>query len=387
MHKLYRTIAEKKFNELVARVRSGGSVTILGIETSCDETAVSVVKNGRVVLSNVISSQIDIHQKYGGVVPEVASRNHTLAINSCIEKALADVNIEHSQIDAIAVTYGAGLLGALLVGVSSAKALAYTLQIPLIKVNHIEAHICANAIAHPTLQPPFLAIAASGGHTSLYRVDSFSCYKNIGGTVDDAIGEAFDKVARLLGLPYPGGPQIEKLAALGTPNINFFKNPKASFNKDLSLSYSGLKTAVVNFISNAKQRGEELPINDICASFSKQAVDMLVDTAIYALDNLDVQNVRVNDTNKSQKCRGSTLPPEQLPAPIKQIALAGGVAANSYLRQQLTEKAQKKGATVFVPPPILCTDNAAMIASRAYFSILHSENLADLTLNAKANLQ
>ncbi|MCL2848086.1 MAG: tRNA (adenosine(37)-N6)-threonylcarbamoyltransferase complex transferase subunit TsaD [Firmicutes bacterium] len=355
---MYTPLAKEKFDSLTKKANEGGPITILAIETSCDETAVSVVKDGRQILSNVIASQIDIHQKFGGVVPEVASRNHTLAINSCIEKAILDARVDITEIDAIAVTYGAGLLGALLVGISSAKALAYTLKIPLIKVNHIEAHICANFIEYKDLTPPFLAVVASGGHTNLYEVEDYNKYVPIGGTTDDALGEAFDKVARLLGLPYPGGPEIEKLAKTGQATIKFFKNPKASFNKDLSLSYSGLKTAVVNYINNARQRGEKLAVNDICASFTKQAVDMLVDTAIYAVKN-----------------RG-----------IKNIALAGGVASNSYLREKLIHEAEKIGAKVFIPPSILCTDNASMIASRAYFSILSGENIADLTLNAKANL-
>jgi len=354
----YLLTITKKFNNLTQRAKENKSIIILGIETSCDETAVAVVKNGRQILSNVIASQIDIHQKFGGVVPEVASRNHTLAINSCIDKALKDTGVIIGDIDAVAVTYGAGLLGALLVGVSSAKALAYTLQIPLIKVNHIEAHICANFIEYPNLTPPFLAVAASGGHTSLYEVLDYNKFVPIGGTTDDAIGEAFDKVARLLGLPYPGGPEIEKQAQQGKPTINFFKNSKAYYNKDLSLSYSGLKTAVVNYINNAKQRGEKLNVADICASFTKQAVDMLVDTTIYAVKNKGIKN----------------------------IALAGGVAANNHLRQSLITEAEKISVSVFIPPSILCTDNAAMIASRAYFSIKSGEDLADLTLNAKANL-
>ena len=344
----------EKFNEL----RHKDKIVILGIETSCDETATAVVENGRILHSNVILSQIPLHQKFGGVVPEVASRNHILAINGVIDKALKQAQMQAKDLDAIAVTYGAGLIGALLVGVSTAKAIGYALKIPLIKVNHIEAHVCANFIAHKDLTPPFLCVAASGGHTSLIAVDEHNTYNSLGGTVDDAIGEAFDKVARLLGLPYPGGPEIDKLAKKGAANIDFYKTPK-SINKDLRLSYSGLKTAVVNYVNSAKMAGREIVIEDICASFTKQAVDLLVDTTMFAA-----------------KERGD-----------KVIALAGGVAANTYLRNRLQEETQKAEMDFFVPSLDLCTDNAAMVASRAYFSILAGTDLAGLDLNAKSNVK
>jgi len=353
---MYQTIVAKKFKAL----KTKKEVIVLGIETSCDETAVSIVKTGRQVLSNVIFSQIAMHQKFGGVVPEVASRNHVLKINSVIDEALQVAGLDLKDIDAIAVTYGAGLAGALLVGVSAAKALSYALEIPLIKVNHIQAHICANFIAFSDkeLKPPFLAIAASGGHTSLVVVDDYNYYNPLGGTQDDAIGEAFDKVARVLGLGYPGGPEIDKLAKIGEPNIKFFKQDKKAA-KDYRLSYSGLKSAVVNYLNTARMKNEQINIENVCASFSVAAVDTLVHTAIYGAEQ--------------QK--------------LKTIALAGGVAANSYLRQKMIAEATKQNIKVFIPPLNLCTDNAAMVASRAYFSIKQSLHLADLTLNANSGLQ
>ncbi len=333
-------------------------VTVLGIESSCDETAAAVVRNGREVLSSVISTQIEIHRRFGGVVPEVASRNHTMAINSVIDEALKKANLTLNDIDAIAVTYGAGLVGALMVGVTTAKALSYATNIPLIKVNHIEGHISANLVAFPSLEPPFFALVASGGHTSLLDVEDYNSYRLLGSTKDDAIGEAFDKTARLLGLPYPGGPEVDRLAKLGKNNIRFFHANKG-VNKDFSLSYSGLKTAVVNYIHNARQRGEEIVVEDVCASLTHSAVDILVDTAIRAC----------------KECGRETM------------VLAGGVASNSYLRQRLLEEGEKAGVTVLVPPPVYCTDNAVMIASRAYFSIRKGEDLADLTLTATPSLK
>ena len=247
---------------------------ILAIESSCDETAAAITR-GNKVISSAIDSQIQMHRKFGGVVPEVASREHTLQATRVVDEALKGANLTLKDIDAVAVTYGAGLLGSLLVGVSTAKALAYSLNLPLIKVNHIEGHICAIYGTYPDLKPPFMAVVASGGHTLLYDVRSYTDYQIMGGTTDDAAGEAFDKVARLLGLPYPGGPEIEKRSNIGNANINFFKKERHA-NKDLKLSYSGLKTAVVNYVHNLKQKGEEIPINDICASFQKNAIELLV---------------------------------------------------------------------------------------------------------------
>lgn len=347
---MYTQRTSDKFARLI-----GGDPTVLAIESSCDETAVAILK-GRKVLSDVVASQIEIHRKYGGVVPEVASREHTSVILDCVDKALSMAGLSIGDIDCIGVTYGAGLIGALLVGVSAAKAICLAKDIPLIKVNHIEGHICANYIA-TDLEPPFISLVASGGHTAVYKVGGYNDYEILGGTKDDAIGEAFDKVARLLGLPYPGGPQVDKLAKLGSPTIKFYKHNKG-VNADLSLSYSGLKTAVVNYIHNMEQRGEEVNAPDICASFTAEAVDLLVDTTIEA-------------TRRSG---------------LKTIALAGGVAANSYLRDKLASEGAKDGFEVVYPPLGLCTDNAAMIAMRAYFSAVQGKDFADMTLNARPNL-
>lgn len=331
-------------------------VYILGIESSCDETSAAVVKNGRELLSNVIASQIDIHRRFGGVVPEIAGRNHLLAVMPVVDEALSRAGITKEQISAVAVTYGAGLIGCLLVGVSAAKALAYALGVPLIKVNHIQGHIAANFIAFDKLEPPFLALVASGGHTSIIRVEDYNTFVPVSATMDDAIGEAFDKVARILGLPYPGGPEIDKRAKLGNANIKFCPNLHA--RADLAYSFSGLKTAVVNYVHNLRQRGEELQINDICASFTAEAIGYTVDTFI--------------------KCATEY--------GLKQAVLAGGVAANSALRARLTEQCENCGIKLFVPPPVLCTDNAAMIAARGYYSFIEGKDIAGLDLNAVSNL-
>ena len=331
-------------------------VYILGIESSCDETSAAVVKNGRELLSNVIASQIDIHRRFGGVVPEIAGRNHLLAVTPVVDEALSRAGITKEQISAVAVTYGAGLIGCLLVGVSAAKALAYALGVPLIKVNHIQGHIAANFIAFDKLEPPFLALVASGGHTSIIRVENYNTFVPVSATMDDAIGEAFDKVARILGLPYPGGPEIDKRAKLGNANIKFCPNLHA--RADLAYSFSGLKTAVVNYVHNLRQRGEELQINDICASFTAEAIGYTVDTFI--------------------KCATEY--------GLKQAVLAGGVAANSALRARLTEQCENCGIKLFVPPPVLCTDNAAMIAARGYYSFIEGKDIAGLDLNAVSNL-
>lgn len=331
-------------------------IYILGIESSCDETAAAVVKNGRECLSNVIASQIEIHRRFGGVVPEIAGRNHLLAVMPVIDEALAKAGIAKERLDAVAVTYGAGLIGCLLVGVSAAKAFAYAIGKPLIKVNHIEGHISANFIAFPELEPPFLSLVASGGHTSIIAVDDYAEFSPVSATMDDAVGEAFDKVARILGLPYPGGPEIDKRAKIGQPNIRFC--PNLHTRGDLAYSFSGLKTAVVNYVHNLAQRGEEIPVNDVCASFTAEAVGYLVDTFIAAA--------------KDRR--------------VKRAALAGGVAANSYLRAALASACEKEGITLFVPPPVLCTDNAAMIAARGYSSFIGGKDVASLDLNAVSNL-
>ncbi len=331
-------------------------VLVLGIESSCDETSAAVVRNGRECLSNVIASQIDIHRRFGGVVPEIAGRNHLLAVMPVIDEALSKAGVKKEELDAVAVTYGAGLIGCLLVGVSAAKAFAYAIDRPLVKVNHIEGHIAANFIAFPELQPPFLSLVASGGHTSIVEVSGYCDMKPVSATMDDAIGEAFDKVARILGLPYPGGPEIDRRAKEGRAVIRFCPNLHA--RGDLAYSFSGLKTAVVNYVHNLTQRGEEIPVNDVCASFTAEAVGYLVDTFMECV-----------------RRRG-----------VKSAALAGGVAANSYLRARLGEACAAEGVKLFVPPPVLCTDNAAMIAARGYFSFAGGRDIADLSLNAVSNL-
>lgn len=336
-------------------MKTNKDIYILGIESSCDETSVAVVKNGREVLSNIISTQIDIHKIYGGVVPEIASRNHIKNIDVVFNEALKVANIEKEDIDAIAVTYGSGLMGALIVGVSFAKTLAYVLGKPLIAVNHIEGHISANYIAHPDLKPPFISLVVSGGHTALFNVKSYTKKKLIDSTCDDAIGEAFDKVARECGLEYPGGPNIQREAEKGRPCIDFIKKPQS---KNFAFSYSGLKTAVVNFIHNAKQRGEIISIQDICASFQKQAVEVVSRRAI--------------DACLKNKC--------------KTLVLAGGVSANKYLRDDLVERGEKCGVKVIYPDLKLCTDNAAMIASQGYFMYIENKGIAGLNLSPTPNI-
>lgn len=331
------------------------ALTILGIETSCDETSAAVLR-GDELLSNVISSQIEIHRRFGGVVPEIASRNHLTAILPVIDEALEKAGIGKHDVDAVAVTYGAGLVGALLVGVSAAKSLAYALDVPLYAVNHIEAHIAANYLSSPHLKPPFLAVVASGGHTGIVRVDGLNKFTLLGTTTDDAIGEAFDKVARALGLPYPGGPEIDKLARSGAADIEFINSRR---KKNYELSYSGLKTAVVNYLHNLDERGETPNKENVCASFQKAAVDMLVDTAVSAVKRTG----------------------------IKTVVAAGGVSANSYLRKRLTEEGSKYGYTTLLPPMSLCTDNAAMVAVRARGMIAEGMPTAALDLNAVSYLK
>lgn len=346
----------KKVAEKIIKTKQKSDILVLGIESSCDETSVSVVKNGREVLSNIISSQIEIHKRFGGVVPEVASRNHVLAIQNVYDEALNKAGVCIDDIDVIAVTYGAGLLGALMVGVSFAKGLAFAHNKPLIAVNHIRGHICGNYIEHNTLQPPFICLVVSGGHTAILKVTDYTEFKALGSTIDDAVGEAFDKVARVMGLPYPGGPQVDKLSKLGEINIEFVKsdNLKKSFNS----SFSGLKTAVINYIHKKEQKKEKYNINDVCASFSKEAILPLVE-----------KSIRACKENK-----------------ISTLCLAGGVAANSYLRQMAKEYCDKEGIKLTYPKLELCTDNAAMIASAGYFYFLAGKNIADLNLDAVSNL-
>ena len=329
---------------------------ILAIESSCDETAAAVVVNGREVLSNVISSQIDIHTKFGGVVPEVASRKHIEAINIVVSQALEEAGVTLDDIDAVGVTYGPGLVGALLVGLQYAKGLAYSLNVPLIGVNHIEGHICANFIQHKDLKPPFVCLVVSGGHTFIVHMKDYGEFEIIGETRDDAAGEAFDKVARAIGLGYPGGPKIDKISKQG--NENAMKFPKANFHDNsLDFSFSGVKSAVLNYINKMNMTGEEINTADVAASFQKAVVDVLTENVIKTCTRRDVHK----------------------------IAIAGGVASNSKLRESLTEAGKKRGIEVLFPAPILCTDNAAMIGSAAYFELLKG-NVAPLDINAKPNL-
>lgn len=332
-------------------------VKILAIESSCDETSAAVVVDGRYVLSNIISSQIDIHQKFGGVVPEVASRKHIEVINFVVEEALKQAKISIEEIDAVAVTYGPGLVGALLVGLQYAKGLAYGLKKPLIGVNHIEGHISANFIEHKELEPPFVCLVVSGGHTFIVHVKDYGSYEVIGQTRDDAAGEAYDKVARAIGLGYPGGPKIDKISKEGNPDA--IKFPRANFHDDsLDFSFSGVKSAVLNYLNKMEMTGTEVNKADVAASFQKAVVGVLTDNVL--------KTCQIKNINK--------------------IAIAGGVASNSSLRETLIKEGQKKGIEVLFPSPILCTDNAAMIGSAAYFEYLRG-NIAPLNLNAKPNLK
>lgn len=328
-------------------------VYILGIESSCDETACAVVKNGTSVLSNVVFSQIDVHKVFGGVVPEIASRNHVEVVDVVVNQALQQANLTFDDVDAIAVTYGAGLVGALLVGVSYAKALAQSLNKPLIAVNHVEGHICSNYLSNPQLKPPFLCLLTSGGHTAIVRVEDYTTYTVLCSTADDAIGECFDKVARVLGLPYPGGVYVDQLAQKGKAVYPF----KSVVLPNGNFSFSGIKTAVVNLVHNAQQKGEEIKKEDVSASFTKVAIDGLMKRLERELET----------------------------SPIKTVAIAGGVAANSYLRQQV-EKLQQKGINVCLPQLVYCGDNGAMIASQGYFQFVKGD-FASLDLNACPTLR
>ena len=345
----------EQMQEKLKKIREQKTVRVLAIETSCDETSVAVVENGRKVLSNIISSQIDIHTRFGGVVPEVASRNHILSINPIIEQALLKANVTMNEIDVVAVTQGAGLVGALLVGVNTAKALAYAYEKRLIAVNHIKGHIAANYISHPNLTPPFCCLIVSGGHTAIVKVENYTSFKLLGSTQDDAIGEAFDKVARVVGLGYPGGPKIDKIAKDIKPTITFIKHD--TFENSYDVSYSGLKTAVINYVNTQKQSGKSLDVANICASFQKQAVEMVAKKAIKA-------------------CKDNNL---------NTLVLAGGVAANSCLRNTLQNLGKENDVTVLFPDIELCTDNAAMIGSLAYFN-LQTDEPAELSMSAKPSI-
>ncbi len=330
---------------------------ILAIESSCDETAAAVVRNGREVLSNVISSQIPLHKLYGGVVPEIASRKHIEKINQVIEEALHTAGVTLKDMDAIGVTYGPGLVGALLVGVAEAKAISYGAKLPLVGVHHIEGHISANYIEHTDLEPPFVSLVVSGGHTHLVKVVDYGEYEILGRTRDDAAGEAFDKVARAIGLGYPGGPKIDKLAKEGDPDAIPF--PRAKVEDGVyDFSFSGVKSAVLNYLNGCRQKRQEIVEADVAASFQKAVVDVLVDHARMAVRELG----------------------------LKKLALAGGVASNSALRQAMQEACEEDGVALYIPSPIYCTDNAAMIGVAAHYDFMKGVR-SGLDLNAIPNLR
>lgn len=332
-------------------------VKILAIESSCDETAAAVVVNGREVRSNVISSQIALHTLYGGVVPEIASRKHIEKINQVIEEALKEANTTLDEIDAIGVTYGPGLVGALLVGVAEAKAISYAKNIPLVGVHHIEGHISANYIENPDLEPPFLCLVVSGGHTHLVKVLDYGKYEILGRTRDDAAGEAFDKVARAIGLGYPGGPKIEKVSHEG--NTHAMEFPRAKIDDGpYDFSFSGLKSAVLNYINGCNMKGIEIVQADVAASFQKAVTDVLVGNAMKAIDEYKMDK----------------------------FAIAGGVASNATLREAMREACEKKGVAFYHPSPIYCTDNAAMIGVAAYYDFIAGKR-DGLDLNAIPNLK
>ena len=331
-------------------------VRILAIESSCDETAAAVVENGRTILSNAVFTQIDLHALYGGVVPEIASRAHVEKVDRMVDRALKDAGMALADVDAIAVTYGPGLVGALLVGVSCAKALAFAANKPLVPVNHIEGHICANFLTHPDLQPPFACLVVSGGHSHLFSVEDYGVFRILGQTQDDAAGEAFDKAARVLNIPYPGGPLLDRLAESGDPHALKLPRPKTEGRYDYS--FSGLKTAFINAVHNARQKGEALNDADLAASFRAAVVSFLVDKAMLAAEELN----------------------------LPRMALAGGVSANSLLRREMEQACRKRGIQLYMPALNLCGDNAAMIGSAAYYHLLRGD-IAGLELNARPALR
>lgn len=333
------------------------SVTILAIETSCDETAAAVVRNGREILSNVIYSQIDLHTLYGGVVPEIASRKHIEKINQVMAQALKEAGMELSDLNAVAVTYGPGLVGPLLVGVSTAKAVSFASGLPLIGVHHIEGHISANYIEHHDLEPPFVCLVASGGHSHLVVVKDYGEYEVLGRTRDDAAGEAFDKVARAIGLGYPGGPKIDKVAREGNPDAIAFPRAKVG-DSDYDFSFSGLKSAVLNYLNSCQMKGETICQADVAASFQKAVVDVLTEHSMAAVE----------------RCG------------LRKFAIAGGVASNSALRRALEKACAEREIAFYRPSPLLCTDNAAMIGAAAYYEYVRGVRHG-LDLNAVPGLK
>ena len=331
-------------------------IYILGIESSCDETAAAVVKNGREVLSNIISSQVPIHRKFGGVVPEIASRKHIENVLPVIDEALQQAKVDIKEIDGIAVTYGPGLVGALLVGLSAGKALAFALDKPLLGVNHLEGHVFANFLVDEELEPPFMALVVSGGHTALMKVKDYNNFELLGQTRDDAAGEAFDKIARVMGLQYPGGPEIELLAKGGNPTAIDF--PRALLDKSYDFSFSGLKSSVINYLHTEKQSGREVNRADVAASFQAAIIDVLVKKSVHAMEA----------------------------SGLKKIVLAGGVSANKTLQAELGAAVEAIGVKLVHPKPVLCTDNAVMIACRGYYKFLNNE-FSSMDLNADPALK
>lgn len=342
--------------ETIARLQGQERVRILALETSCDETAAAVIENGRSIISNVVFSQIDLHALYGGVVPEIASRAHVEACDRVIDQAVKEAGMSLQEVDALAVTYGPGLVGALLTGVNCMKGLSYALQKPLIPVNHIEGHVSANYLTHPDLQPPFVCLVVSGGHSHLVQVTDYGEYRLLGQTMDDAAGEAFDKAARVLGLPYPGGPRIDALAEEGDPHFLALPHPHPDGRYDYS--FSGLKTAFLNAAHKMEQKGEPLPKADMAASFRYAVVSALVEKAVLAT------------RETGARC----------------LAMAGGVSANRLLRRMMQEACDRESIPLYMPRISLCTDNAAMIGSAAYYRLMKGE-AAPLTLNAQPSLR
>ena len=392
---------------------------VLGIESSCDETAASVVRGGREVLSNVISSQIALHTLYGGVVPELASRKHIENIDTVLRQALREADVTLDQIDAIAVTYGPGLVGALLVGVAEAKAIAFAADKPLVGVNHIEGHVCANLIAHPELEPPFLCLIVSGGHTHLAYMKDYGQFEILGRTRDDAAGEAFDKVARVIGLGYPGGPKVDKTAKTGDPKAIDFKRvwlEKGSYD----FSFSGLKTQALNYINQERMHGREVSVPDMCASYQAAIMDVIIQKAVdaalefggspegaaaQASASADVSAAGADEKTAAPKAAGNaagaddavkTAAPkaagdaagadDAVKTAAPKLVVAGGVAANSALREGLAKAATQHGIDLYIPDPVLCTDNGAMIGAAAYYKY-RAEGPDDLTLDAYADLE
>lgn len=331
-------------------------MNVLALESSCDETAAAVVKDGREVLSNIVASQVEEHRIYGGVVPEIASRRHTEAVSGVTREALSEAGLTLSDIDAIAVTAAPGLIGALLVGVNFAKGLAAATGLPLVPVHHLRGHIAANYLAHPDLEPPFLCLVVSGGHSHIVTVNDYTDFTVIGRTRDDAAGECFDKAARAMGMPYPGGIALDARAENGDPNAYRFPRPRVD-GSPYDFSFSGMKTAVLNLLHNAEQKGESVNVDDVCASFRAKVVELLCDNTLAAADELSA----------------------------KTIVLAGGVSANKALRREMQARCEKTGRKLYVPPLCYCGDNAAMIGAQGYYEFL-AGHVADQTLNATASL-